>query len=169
MNQPQILRKFEYSIPLSSYSLTGYKSKGSKVYHDHFSLLNLVIDFEEGEMLLEGDWQYMLYANPHRTVSTTASHRGNVVIKAAISADMPLSLSDADTGGFVFPVEGNIKDEFGISACTGMLVFENTSIGQGLQLNRSYISIYLYDWQHEGSEIMFRLPVYVASGDITCN
>lgn len=169
MNQPQILRKFEYSTPASSFSPAEYKNQGAKMHADHFPLLKLEIDFEEGMMLMEADWRFLLQANTQPFINWPALHRGRVVIEAEVPVIVPIDLNSVDINELVFPVNGSIKDGFESTVCTGMLIFEKVPDAYYHKSDQTYLCLYLYDLDNETCEIMFRFPVYASSDAMNYN
>jgi len=60
MKQQEILRQFACSIPASAYILAELKLDEIA---EHIPLLNVNIDFENGNLKIEGDWHYMMASN----------------------------------------------------------------------------------------------------------
>lgn len=157
MDKQLLLKKIEYFIPAPS--LTTAASKVIHITPEHMPLMKVVIDFENGVLKLEGDWQFMMASNKHNEVSSYTYHRERVKIETAIYAAFAINLDDPNCDGLVFPVEGSIKDGSYLGACSGLLVLDNARGNNGLVNNHWNISFYLYDLQYDYCEIKFKIPV----------
>jgi len=167
MKQQEILRQFAYSIPASTYILAELKLNELKA--EHIPLLNVNIDFENGNLKLEGDWQYMMASNKQNKESCYTYHKERVKIKSAVFPALTINLDDPNNDGLAFAIDGKITDGDGSSACSGLMVIDNVRGSNGLPLGYWNISIYLYDVQLVDCEIKFKLPVHVGKGKIYDN
>ena len=158
MIQSSRLKQFNYSIPSSALALAGRKQ--NYIVAEHLPLMKVAIDFENGVLKLEGDWQFMMASNKHNEASWFGHHRERVVIEATIYPAVTIDLTDPECDGLVFPLEGNIKDRNHPGSCSGLLVMDNVRGNNGLMGNHWNISLYLYDAQFDDCEIKFKLPFY---------
>jgi hypothetical protein len=156
MKKQILLKQFEYSIPPSVNALTGIKRK---VAGEHLSLMEIAIDFENGRLNLEGDWQFMMASNKQHEASWFSYHRERVKIETTIYPASAINLNDPCTDGLMFPLEGNIKDGMYLSACSGVLIVDNVRGNDDPISNQWNISCYIYDNQIDDCEINFNLPV----------
>jgi hypothetical protein len=157
-----LLKRFEYIIPASAFALA-FVNKNHAV-GEHLPLMKVNIDFENGNLKLEGDWQFMMASNKHNEPGWFTSHRDRVKIETAIYPALPINLTDHKSDGLVFPLEGSIKDGDCFSSCSGLLVIDNVRGYNGLISDKWNISFYLYDLQFD-CEIKFKLPLYSLPGD----
>lgn len=158
MKQLLHLKQFDYSITVSSMALA--KVKDTHRVAEHLSLMKVNIDFENGILKLEGDWNFMMASNTHNESSWLTCYRERVKIETTIYSDTKINLHDPYCDGLVFPLEGSIKDSKCLGSCAGLLVIDNIRGSNGLIGNQWNISFYLYDAQFADYEIKFKLPVY---------
>lgn len=158
MYQPLFLKKFEYSIPSTSFIVAGLKE--NHFVAQHLSLMKVCIDFENKHLKLEGDWTFMIDSNRHNEDSWFRYERGRVKIETSIYSDGKINLNDPYSQGLVFPLKGFIKDANCISSCTGLLILDNVRKGNGRMSSQWNISFYLYDVLFDDCEIKFILPIY---------
>jgi len=167
MKQQEILRQFAYSIPASAYILSELKLNELKA--EHLPLLNVFIDFENGNLKLEGDWLYMMASNKLNKETCYTYHKERVKIKSAIFPALAINLDDPNNEGLAFAIDGKITDSESSSACSGLMVIDNIRGSDGQPIGYWNISIYLYDIQLVDCEIKFKLPVYLVNGKIYDN
>jgi len=120
MKEPMFLKRFGYTIPSSVVALMAIKK--NHMVAEHLPLMKVVIDFENGNLKLEGDWLFLMASNKYNEVRCSYHHRERVQIEATIYASAPINLDDTENNALVFPLEGTIKvpDPNGISVfiCT---------------------------------------------------
>ncbi len=158
MKQPILLTQFEYSIPVSAMALAAIKD--NHTIAEHLPLMKVNIDFENGILKLEGDWNFMMASNMHNESSWFTCHRERVEIETTIYSDMKINLNDPYCDGLVFPMKGSIRDGNCLGSCSGLLVIDNVRGSNGLISNQWNISFYLYDAQFNDCEIKFKLSLY---------
>ncbi|MBC7937462.1 MAG: hypothetical protein H7Y86_19115 [Rhizobacter sp.] len=156
MKKQILLKQFEYAIPVSALAITGIRAKHIA---GHLPLMKVNIDFENGSLAVEGDWQFMMAANQHNEASWFRHHRGRVKIETALYAACAVNLDDEESDGLFCPLQGSIKDGDCIGACSGLLIVDNVRTNNGLTGNQWNISFYIYD-VFDNYEIKFKLPVY---------
>lgn len=167
MKRPILLKQFRYSIPPSVFALT--RVKKSHFVAEHIPLMKVVIDFENGDLKMQGDWHFMMTSNKHNEATWFDYHKERVQIEAAIYASVAINLNDPENDGLVFPLEGRIRDGKYVGSCSGLLVLDNARGWNGLISDQWNISIYLYDLQFNDCEIKFKLPVYTTTGNKNSN
>ncbi len=158
MKQPILLTQFEYLIPVSAMALAAVKD--NHTIAEHLPLMKVTIDFENGVLKLEGDWQFMMASNIHNEASWFTCHRERVKIETAIYPSLIVNLNDHNSDGLVLPLEGSIKDGNCLSSCSGLLIIDNVRGADDQISNQWNISFYLYDALFDDCEIKFKLPVY---------
>jgi hypothetical protein len=163
MKKPVLLKQFEYSILPSVFALAGAKKKCTVA--EHLPLMKVAIDFENGNLKLEGDWHFMMVSNKHNEPNWYNYHKGRVQIETAIYDSFTINLADPGNDGLVFPLDGTIKEGGFLGSCSGLLVLDNVRGLNGLISDQWNISFYLYDLQFNDCEIKFKLPVYIANND----
>jgi hypothetical protein len=163
MKKEVVLRKFEYSIPLSTMALEDIHE--SHVLSQHLPLMKVGIDFETGSLKLEGNWRFMLASNDQNDVIWFNYHKERVEIVSKVYSSLPINLNDVGNDGLVFPLEGKIKDGNCLISCTGLLVFDSVADSNRLTHDQWVISFYLYIFDSDDCEIRFKLPVYINALD----
>jgi hypothetical protein len=143
--------------------------KKNHIVAEHLPLMKVVIDFENGNLKLEGDWLFLMASNKYNEVRCSHNHRERVQIEATIYASAPINLDDTENNALVFPLEGTIKDADYLTACSGLLILDSVPgfhKSTGSQWNTSF---YLYDLQFDNCEIKFKLPIYTTICDKNSN
>ena len=159
MKKQLLLKQFSYSIPASAFVWSGLRK--NYFVAEHLPLVKVAIDFENGNLKFDGDWQFMMASNKHNELSWFTYHRGRVKIETAVYPAMTINLDDPFSDGLVFPLEGSIKDGNNLGPCSGLLIIDNIRGSNGLITSQWNISLYLYDAQFNDCEIKFKLPVYI--------
>jgi hypothetical protein len=162
MKKPILLKQFEYAIIPSAIALTGSKKN---TVAEHLPLMKVVIDFQHGNLKLEGDRYFMMSSNKYNEADSFDYHMERVEIETAICASSAIDMDDSGSDGLIFPLNGSIKDENSLFSCSGLLELDNVRGINGLISDQWNISLYLYDLQFYGCEIKFKLPVFMASSN----
>ena len=159
MEQKNLLGLFEYALmPASSH--VAIAESANYCVPMHLPLLHVCIDFDKGELFLEGDWPFLVASNRHSSSSWLAYHAGTVSVQATIKPAGNIDLDDDLNDGLIFPVEGIISDRNNINLCSGMIILDKIRSNKKNSHHGWDISLYLYDLQVENCEIKYRLPVY---------
>ena len=163
MKKPVLLKRFEYSILPSVVALAGVNK--NYIVAEHLPLMKVTIDFENGKLNLEGDWHFMMASNTHSEPNWCDYHKGRVQIETGLTDSFTINLIDPRNDGFMFPMEGSIKDGNYLGSCSGLLVLDNVRALNGLISDHWNISFYLYDLQFNDCEIRFKLPIFITEAD----
>jgi hypothetical protein len=166
MKTALLLRQYMYSIPASPMVLPATRKNPNLGFADCLQLMKIAFDFERGRLKLEGDWKFMVAANKENKAGPFDSLRERVFIDATIYPAVPINLSDCESDGLLFPLEGSANDGLELSSCSGLVCIESGCLTHGPQWN---ISFYIYDSQFENVEIKFTVPVYVNTQMTTNN
>ena len=167
MKEPMFLKQFGYSIPPSVVALMGVKK--NNIVAEHLPLMKVLIDFEYGNLKLEGDWHFLMGSNKHNEARCFSNHRERVQIETTIHASAPINLDETENNGLIFPLDGTIKDGDYLTACSGLLILDSVPGSDKLTGSQWNISFYLYDLQFDNCEIKFRLPVYTTISNKSSN
>jgi len=159
MKEQLLLKQFSYSIPASALVLSGLRK--NYFVAEHLPLMKVAIDFENGNLKLDGDWQFMMASNKHNEASWFTYHRERVKIETVVYPALAINLDDPYSDGLLFLLEGSIKDGKDLGSCSGLLAIDNIRGGNGLIRDQWNIGFYLYDAQFNDCEIEFKLPVYI--------
>ena len=155
------LQNLTYMVPFSSVAMDFMDKK--RVYPRHLPLLNITIDFVNGTLNLEGDWQYIMHLNGHSTRDWFTKSRERVQIAMNIRGLLALDLTEIDEDGLVLPLEGMLTDHFGAGDCSGMLVIDAVGMYSGAVNNDWDISIFLYDRQQSNMEFKVTVPLFTGA------
>lgn len=161
------LKRIQYSIPSFSLALAG--NIRSHLVTEQLPLMKIQIDFEKGELQMEGDWYFLMKANAYHNESLLTFHRNRVLVKTSVYPALSIDLNDPESDGLIFPLEGTIQDGSCLNGCSGLLVLESTGISNGVIRKQWNITCYLYDSHFDESEIKFQLPVYIGQGNKNYN
>jgi hypothetical protein len=137
--------------------------KKNHIVAKHLPLMKVVIDFENGNLKLEGDWQFMVASNKNNELGWLTYHGERVKLETDVSSSFAINLEDPRSDGLIFPLEGSIRDGNSLGLCSGLLVLDNVRDSYGLISDQWNISFYLYDSRADDCEIHFKLPVYLGS------
>ena len=162
MGKQILLKQFEYAIPASALALAGIK--GKHIVAEHLALMKVNIDFENGTLALEGDWQFLMASNKHNEASWFRHRRERVKIETSLYPAFAINLNDEESDGLMCPLQGSIKDGNCIAECSGLLIVDNVRTHSGFLSNQWNISFYIYDMLFDKCEIRFTLPVFFIQG-----
>ena len=156
MKQKQLLSQFTYSIPAKKFASS---RRGS--WPNYSPSMVVQIDFNNRKFLLYGDWKFMMRSNSQAESSWISAHGDNVTIELDIQPDGIIDLSNSINDGLILSMEGTLSDGEQTSPCIGMLAFSIPS--NQAQITDRYweLSFYLCSHNNDGSEIKFKLPVYL--------
>jgi len=157
MKEQLLLKQFEYAIPAWPLAKAGNEKH---FVAEHLPLMEVNIDFENGNLALKGDWQFMMAANKHNEASQFWHHKQRVKIETSLYPARPINLNDEESDGLMCLLQGNIKDGNSICPCSGLLIVDYVRTDSGLARNQWDISFYIYDFLFDNCEIKFKLPVY---------
>ena len=150
------LRQYEYSIPVLPLAQPATGKKVNNRPEKHSSLIKVTIDFEFGNLLIEGEWQSLIAGNGNNDLSCYNSFKENVFLRASLQPAFPVSLDCNANDGLALTVEGQIEDKDQLSDCTGLLVLEKNVT----DLHWT-IKMYLYEIESPNWEIKMTIPLYV--------
>jgi hypothetical protein len=110
MKQQKLLKRFEYSIPPSA--IVSADVKKDHIAAEHLPLMKVAIDFENGNLKLEGYWHFLTASNVDNEANTFTYHRDRVQIETDIYPSLVVNLNDVKSDGLLFPLEGNSRFRF---------------------------------------------------------
>jgi hypothetical protein len=135
--------------------------KRNHIIAEDLPLMDILIDFENGNLELEGCWYFMIASNNHNGTNSVTYHSERVQIEATILDRSPVNLNDPQSDGLAFAMQGVIKDGTWVSSCSGLIVLENIPGSNGLISNQWVIRLCIYDLESYDCEIRLKLPVYL--------
>jgi hypothetical protein len=153
------LRQFHYSV--SSAALAVSEENHVDQPTDQRPLLNVVIDFEKGELLLEGFYAFIMGFNPQYQLNRYRPKAERLNIRASMHPARSLDLLDPLSNGTVCKLKGIINDEHCRSLCSGLLVIDTIGEKVGLYQEQWNIKLFLYDIQFDNCELQFKLPLFL--------
>src|ERR1700754_3464478 len=140
------LKRLEYCIPDTA--------------AENYSMTNVNIDFEKGNLSLEGDSQLMGVETRKQRLVRSATKKGRIKVNATIFPGVNAHLSDIASGELVFSLEGILEDGKSVNSCSGLLVLNNTAGTQGHGVEKWRLAVYLYDDYNEKREIKLMLTMH---------
>lgn len=162
MQTKNLLHVFEYAV-IPSVSLVSLAKTAKHPVAEHLPLMQVRIDFEDGKLILKGDWHFLMASNRQADPSWFSFHSGRVTIEADIYPTGVIDLDDHNNDGSVFPVQGIVKDGNNFNSCSGLLLLDK------IENHEWSISFFLYDYEVDNCEIKFKLSVYTTSRNANSN
>jgi len=156
MKAPVLLKTFNHAVFPAAVIAGNELTDSSQA-----SLLTANINFEQGIFRLEGDWHFMMTSNKHVQPEWFNYHTERVDIEANIYPGLTIDLSDDDSDGAVFVLEGNIKDNGNLATCSGLMVLDKMTGNDETMADTWNISLYIYESNNGDCEIAFKIPVTV--------
>jgi len=146
MKQHIPIKRFEYCIPVPDATVDGMKK--------------VSIDFEKRELLLTGDTRLVPDRPRKLWRARSTSSRERIEVRAIIYPGLTGALVGFSEGELIFSLEGTMRISKHINSCSGLLVLENLTNGNGLEGREWHATLYLYDDKRDGREIKLRLTMY---------
>lgn len=153
MNHLLPVRRLEYSIPETAAA--------------NSNMTNVNIDFEKGNLSLEGDSQLMVTETRRSWSGRSPFRKGRIKINATILPGFNAHLSDKANDEFVFSLEGILEDGKSINTCSGLLVLINMADSHGAEKWR--LAVYLYDEFNGNREIKLMLTMHYVTENAELN
>ena len=155
MNHSIPVKRLEYCIP----EMTTAKA----------NMTNVNIDFEKGNLFLEGDSQLVLYETRRSRLARSAFRKGRIKVNATIFPGVKAHLSDVAGSELVFSLEGLLEDGKTINTCSGLLVLNNPGTRKGIGPEKWHLSVYLYDNYNDKREIKLKLTMHYVTKNAELN
>jgi len=149
MNQNNLLKSFEYSIPCMQTGSSGLKD-----------LVQVNIDFDKRTLSLEGLGQLISSSGRRREWIKTKASKKKVSVRATIYPGPGIDLSESSRTDFVFSLEGVIEDGNSIHSCTGLLVVNGTAQTNRAGYREWQLAVYVYDEYNKERKIELTLAMY---------
>src|ERR1051325_6283570 len=124
MNGPLFLKQYAFSVPMPLPARLDSIQKHNKIFNKHLPLLNVVIDFENGNFRLEGDWQFIVAANRDSETAWLTFHSERIFIDAAIYPAHSIDLQDDKNDSVILPIAGRIEEGKELGSCSGLLIVD---------------------------------------------
>jgi hypothetical protein len=159
MENSNRLRRFQYSV--SSSALAVLEENLPEQHSDRRPLLNVVIDFEKGDLSLDGCYAFIMAFNQQDRLQRRRPKAERLKIHAALHPACSLDLHDPLSNGTVCTLKGIISDEHCRSLCSGLLVIDTMGEKLGLYQEQWNIKFFLYDIQFDNCELQFKLPLFL--------
>jgi hypothetical protein len=146
MKQHIPLKRFEYCIPTPGAAVDGIKK--------------VSIDFEKRELSLTGELR-LVPDRPRKLWRSRSSYsKERIEVRATIHPGVTGGLAGYSTDEVIFSLEGTMRDSKEVNSCSGLLVLENVTNGDGPAARDWHATLYLYDDKSDGREIKLRLTMY---------
>ena len=160
MKHQTFLQQFKYTIPATSVAFTEKQKSCGRQVAAHLPLLNLGIDFTNGELYIDADWLFIASTNLQMLQNNIWAYRERVKIEAFLDSSIEIDLEEQGCNGLLFPFEGKINDGNMLCSCNGLIILDADYTQKPLNAVPWMLSIYLYDALVENFDIKLRLPLY---------
>jgi|ThiBioDrversion2_2_1062182.scaffolds.fasta_scaffold00249_108 hypothetical protein len=158
MNEMIPLWTIEYNVPSTAVpDATGIMEDEYPVH-----LLNVQIDFQNGQLLLDGNWKFIMGSNNQAEEHWFNAHSETIRLSASLFPGKAVDLADT-TAGAAFAVEGILSDRDGEIEYSGLLLMELAKENKTPGTKCWNISLYLYNSGSDDCEIKLKWPVYTAA------
>jgi hypothetical protein len=155
MKQTLPVKRLEYRIP--------------EMPAANSNMTNVNIDFEKGNLSLEGDSQLMMSETRRSRLARSAFRKGRIKINATIFPGFSANLSEIANEEFVFSLEGILEDGKSINSCSGLLVLINMADENGQGSEKWRLAVYLYDDFNGRREIKLMLTMHYVTKNAELN
>lgn len=159
MKQMLPLRTIEYNVPLPAKSTRHVGAEGEIGHEQPTSLLNAHIDFQSGQLKLDGNWKFIMSSNSQAEKKWFTLHREWVHLNATIYPGQAVDLADAKAGA-AFAVEGFLSDGDTEAEYTGLLLLDPAKVNKVPGLQCWKLSLYLYNTESDECEIKLSWVFY---------
>ncbi|RYZ49930.1 MAG: hypothetical protein EOP49_15130 [Sphingobacteriales bacterium] len=162
MKQILPLRTIEYNVPSPAESARSL-SAGTRIQQEQAAnLLHVQIDFQTGQLQLEGNWDFIMGANRQAEQHWLGFHCERVRLTAALFPGEAIDLAGLTTGA-AFAVEGKLFDQDGEVDYSGLLLMDPAKENKSTGTKSWNVSLYLYNSESDDCEIKLKWPIYPAA------
>jgi hypothetical protein len=155
MKQHIPLKRIEYCISAPDAAVDGMKK--------------VSIDFEKGKLSLTDDIGLVPDRSRKAKRARSTSARERIEVRATIYPGLNGGLVGFSANELIFSLEGIMQDGKHINSCSGLLVLDNLTSGDGSDGREWHATVYLYDDAGYGREIKLRLTMYCPSANPELN
>jgi hypothetical protein len=159
MTNTNKLRQFHYSVSSSALAVSDENYLEQRA--DYRPLLNVAIDFEKGDISLDGCYAFIMAFNQQDQLNRRRPKAERLKLKVSLQPASALDLDDPLINGTVCTLKGIISDEHCRSLCSGLLVIDTIGEKVGLYKEQWNIRLFLYDIQFDNCELQFKLPLFL--------
>jgi hypothetical protein len=162
MKQMLPLRTIEYNVPLPAKSTRHVGADGEIGLEQPTSLLHAHIDFQSGQLQLDGNWKFIMSSNSQAEKSWFNLHQEWIHLSATVYPGQAVDLSDAKAGA-AFAVEGVLSDGDTEAEYTGLLLLDPGKANNITNVQSWKLSLYLYNTESDDCEIKLSWTFYPAA------
>jgi hypothetical protein len=145
------LRQIEYKSADTKQPL-----RSTAIKPGNLPLMQVQIDFDKKTLQAVGDWQYLLQISRNKLPNCIKMKRARVDFNLSISSSP--TTDEQEPGKSIFLLKGNIADEWGKTACTGILMVAKNNHYPATSANW-IVSCWLNESLQQGCDIKFKLLV----------
>jgi hypothetical protein len=158
------LRSIDYNVPLAARSTRHVAADGEFGQEQPSGLLNVKIDFQSGQLRLEGNWNFIMSSNRYAEKHWFNLHGERVKFNGTVFPGHAVELSDAKTGA-AFAVEGFLSDadEEATTEYTGLLLLDPAKTNNTPGTVCWNLNLYLYNSDADDCEIKLSWSFYPAT------
>jgi hypothetical protein len=169
MKHPNLLKRFEYSVPGSDTATSVTDSRDIHPIEMNSPLLKVNIDFEKRSLSVEGNGQTLIGSAGKPKRIRSASDKERVIVKASIYPGLTVDLSAFTGNELVFSLEGILDNGESIHSCSGLLVLDSATERQLSGGREWHLTLYIYDDYNDEQEIKLKLMMCSLSENAQLN
>jgi len=156
------LRSVDYKVPEATKSIRRVAADGESGQELPPDLLNVKIDFQSGQLRLDGNWNFIISTNRYAEKHWFNLHGERITFNGTVFPGHAVELSDAKTGA-AFAVEGFLSDADTATEYTGLLLLDPAKTNKTPGTVCWNLSIYLYNSGSDDCEIKLGWSFYPAT------
>lgn len=168
MKQMLPLRTIEYSVPIAARSTRHVAADGELGPEQPTNLLYVQIDFQSGQLQLEGNWQFIMSSNSKSEKHWFGLHQERIRFNAAVFPGQAIDLGEAKTGA-AFAVEGILSDGNNETEYTGLLLLDPVKSSKTPGAVCWKLNLYLYNSESDDCEIKLGWMFYPSTESAELN
>lgn len=165
MQTPGLLHQFSHFVPFAAKKVSLFPHQESR----HLPLVLLAVDFENGDLLLKADLEYLKAFSPSKEKVQERLLGKRVLVEANIFPKVIIDIENQQSNGLVLGIKGSISDGINILDCTGMLMLQKQNSGKQTLYGDWMMSLFLYERMEETREMRYRFPLFIGNKNVQNN
>ena len=163
MKQPQYLKSFEYSIPVSEKGFHHRSNPCRDYLKMRLPLVKVNIDFVNKHLFLEGNGVLAKTLSSKTELTGFDFEKERIKVIAKIYCGLDINLSGSSNEGLVFLLEGVMDDGKSKNPCSGLIVIDSRSGKSETDQKEWELRVYLYDSNNDDREVKIDMMMYSLS------
>lgn len=129
-------------------------------YADLNTLVNIVIDLEQGTFSLDGSWAYISATAKNAGQNWYSPHQDNIKIKNELFPAQVVDMNDVNFKDAIYTMKGAILDGESANSSSGIIFLEKQRGASDKNIPVWVVTIYLFDFSDDENEIKIQFPVF---------